>query len=132
MSSDKPDLEALRNLGYRKPQPGETLHCWVSHPNYMSHQHMLFLGPDKVQKDNLLVQSKEFGWNIISLSLIPDDGYRVTGRPNIIEEFKEQGQVIGYVYRFFDNREKIDLQVKLIDGIWKIKKFSKPSWMEKK
>lgn len=118
-------------MEYRMPNPGETVHCWEGGENYLAHQHMLYLGPDKNAKDNILVQNKKYGWKIISLSELPVGKFRSIGRYNLENTFKEGDQVTGYVYRFFDHGKSIPITIKLMDGVWKMKKdFKAPSWME--
>lgn len=119
----------------KKIEPGETVHCWHSGDNYIAHKHMLFLGPDKKAKDKLLVQSKEFGWQIIRLSDLPIESYRSLGGINIQEEiFKGRAKdrnVIGYTYQFFDKSKPVFITVKIYHGVWRIRNdFEAPSWKE--
>lgn len=115
-------------------QPGETIHCWEPGKKYMAHRFMLYLGKDKNAEDNLLVHSKEHGWDIISLSELPKSGYRSMGRYNIMEVTTDsKKKVNGFVYRFHDKGDSVLISVKLMRGVWKIKQdFKNPSWMIKK
>jgi hypothetical protein len=112
---------------------GQTIHCWEPGKNYMAHRFIVYLGKDKNADDNVLVHSKQYGWDIISLSEISKDKYRFLGDFNIMELMTDsKKKVNGLVYRFHDNKESILITVKLLRGVWKIKQdFQTPSWVQK-
>lgn len=114
-------------------KPGQTIHCWEPGNKYMAHRFMLYLGKDKNVEDNVLVHSKQHGWDIISLSEIPKTGYRVMGSYNINEVISDsKKKIVGYVYRFSDKGNPVLITAKLIRGIWCLKKdFEMPSWVGK-
>lgn len=120
-------------MEYNDPIPGDTIHCWADGKNYLAHRQMLYLGKDENTHDNVLVQSVKYGWNIISLSELPTGKYRSVGVCNLIEIMRDQDQKVnGYVYQFRDHGNSVLITVKLINGIWKIKKdFKPPTWMQK-
>ena len=114
-------------------QLGQTIHCWESGKRYMAHRFLVYLGKDKNSENNILVQSKEHGWDIISLSELPKNSYRNMGTYNIIETLVDsRKKSIGLVYRFHDKNEPVLITVKLVRGVWSLKKdFQTPSWVVK-
>lgn len=116
-------------MKYEKPKPGETIYCWEGGKNYIPHKHMLYLGPDQKFKDNLLVHSEKYGWDIISLSELPEGNYRSLGKLNIESEAKNGKE---YVYRFCHNTIENIITVKVLKGLWRVKKdFELPKWVKK-
>lgn len=116
---------------FREPSIGETIHCWKAGENYLPYKDMLYLGDDKKFKDNVLVPSKQFGFNIISLSELPKKHFRPMGWCNIKKKVysRKLDRISSFVYIFYDNKKELEVTVRLINGIWKIKKdFEKPSW----
>ena len=114
-------------------QVGETIHCWEPGKKYMAHRFMLYLGKDKNAPDNVLVHSKQLGWDIISLSELPNEKYRSLGTFNILDVTRDSKKNINsIVYRFHDLKEPVPVTVKIIRGVWKIKQdFQTPSWVVK-
>jgi hypothetical protein len=120
-------------MKYRMPLPGDTVFCWDNSnvDKYLPHKFMLYLGRDKNTSDNLLVHHNKYGWNIMPMSELVHGKFRSLGPINIIESLIEDDKIVGYVYKFTD-QEPVLITVKLINGIWKIKKnFKTPSWVKR-
>jgi len=120
-------------MKYRKPVPGETIHCWVDSDKYISHKNMLYLGKDKQFDNCLLVQSKKEGFVFIDISSLPKDSYRPIGIINVESPVidSKTNKYKSLEYKVFDQNKVYLIKLKISRGKWKISEdFVKPSWVE--